>query len=358
MAEVPPLLTIAIRCLGGAAVLFAWIWWRGGIASKSRREWRTALIAGAFLFVGCHGLLAWAEQRVSSGEAALFMTGIPLWLVLLDALRTRQAPGGRVLCGLALGVAGVAILSLGGDAWSGTPADRAGLVLSALCWAVGSLVARHGARPGDVVEATAMQLAAGGVLVLLLSLGLGEPSGWNAAQVSPRAVLALGFLTLGGTVLGFGAYTWLLQVTTPAAAGSYAFVNPVIALGLAWMVGDGELSLRVVMAAAVVVSAIIAATAGLPARDPDAASPRAAASAAFLHPPENHGRAAARAAGAAARPGKPGWPIRFARSACGTARPARETPVRGREGNGAEPPGRAGAPTPPRSARPLPSPPP
>ena len=71
---------------------------------------------------------------------------------------------------------------------------------------------------------------------------MGELAGWSLAQVTPRAALALGFLIVGGTVLGFGAYTWLLQVTTPAAVGSYAFVNPVIALGLAWLVGDGELT--------------------------------------------------------------------------------------------------------------------
>ena len=85
VAEVPPLITIAIRCLGGAALLFAWLAWRGERLAGTRAQWRTALVAGAFLFLGCHALLAWAEQRVSSGEAALLMTAIPLWLVLLDA---------------------------------------------------------------------------------------------------------------------------------------------------------------------------------------------------------------------------------------------------------------------------------
>ena len=220
-------------------------------------QWRTAIVAGALLFLGCHGVLAWAEQRVSSGEAALFMTAIPLWLVSLDALRVRRLPSGKVLAGLALGVVGVGLLTVTGEAWSGSTADRIWLIVSALFWAIGSLVARHGARSASVVESTAMQLAAGGAVVLLASVGMGELSGWSMTEVTSRAALSLGFLVVGGTVLGFGAYTWLLQVTTPAAVGSYAFVNPVIALALAWLVGDGELTGPVVLAAAIVVGAVV-----------------------------------------------------------------------------------------------------
>jgi drug/metabolite transporter (DMT)-like permease len=179
VADVPPLLTIGVRCLGGAAVLFAWLYAGGQGTTRTAAQWRTALVAGGFLFLGCHGLLAWAEQRVSSGEAALFMTAIPLWLVLLDALRVRRAPTGRVLAGLGLGVLGVGLLTASGDAWSGSQADRLWLIVSALFWAIGSLVARHGARPVSVVESTAMQLAAGGAVVLVASGAVGELAGWR-----------------------------------------------------------------------------------------------------------------------------------------------------------------------------------
>jgi drug/metabolite transporter (DMT)-like permease len=107
VTDMPPLLTIGIRCLGAAGLLFAWVWLRRKGTIPTVAQWRTALIAGVFLFLGCRGILAWAEQRVSSGEAALFMTAIPLWLVVLDAVRLRQAPSGRVLAGLGLGVIGV-----------------------------------------------------------------------------------------------------------------------------------------------------------------------------------------------------------------------------------------------------------
>ena len=257
VADVPPLLTIAIRCAGGATLLYAWLFWRGGLERATRSQWLTSAAAGAFLFVGCHGVLAWAEQRVSSGQAALYMTAIPLWLVLLTSIRERRAPSGAVMAGLALGILGVALLVGGDGAWSGTVTDRLALIGSDLAWAIGSVIARDGARPASAAQATAMQLAAGGAAVLTLSLASGELSGWNLQQVTERGVLSLTFLIVAGTVLGFGAYTWLLRVSTPAAVGTYAFVNPVVALGLAWMVGDEPFAWRTVVAAITVLVAVL-----------------------------------------------------------------------------------------------------
>jgi drug/metabolite transporter (DMT)-like permease len=257
VAEVPPLLTIATRCVGGALVLYAWLVWRGGLERSTRKQWLTSAIAGAFLFVGCHGVLAWAEQRVSSGQAALFLTCIPLWLVLLTSLRERRAPSGTVIAGLLLGTAGVALLARGNGEWSGTLLDRLALIGSGLSWAVGSVIARDGARPASAAQSTAMQLAAGGVAVLALSLGTGELRGWSVAEVSGRGAISVAFLVTAGTVLGFGAYTWLLRVSTPAAVGTYAFVNPVVALALAWAVGDEPFSVRTVAAAVTVLGAVV-----------------------------------------------------------------------------------------------------
>jgi drug/metabolite transporter (DMT)-like permease len=309
VAEVPPLLTIAIRCVGGAALLSAWLGLRGGRPTGTAVQWLTALAAGSFLFLGCHALLAWAEQRVSSGEAALLMTAIPLWLVLLSAARERRMPPLRVLGGLGLGVVGVALLAGGGGAGAGSTADRLWLVASALFWAIGSLIARHGPRPASAVESTAMQLAAGGAVVLAASGLLGEAGRWAVGETSARALWSLGFLIVGGTALGFGAYTWLLRVTTPAAVGSYAFVNPVVALLLAWVVGDGELTGQVVAAAGIVVTAVALTWVttgeaperpgrrGLP-RPPAPAAPPAAVAGAGSRPARTRAPAAAPAAGA------------------------------------------------------------
>jgi drug/metabolite transporter (DMT)-like permease len=258
VAEVPPLLTIAIRCIGGAAILFAWLAWTGRLERSTAAAWRVAAAAGVLLFVGCHGVLAWAEQRVASGQAALFMTSIAFALVLFDSIRQRRPPSARVLAGLAMGTLGIVVLTSGtAGASSGTLVDRVALILSDFSWAAGSLLALHGARPASAAQSTAMQLAAGGAAVLLASVVSGELAGWNPFQVTPRAVAALVFLVLCGTVLAFAAYTWLLRVTTPAAVGTYAFVNPVIALGLAWAVGDEMMTGKTLIAAALVIGAVV-----------------------------------------------------------------------------------------------------
>jgi drug/metabolite transporter (DMT)-like permease len=257
VADVPPLLTIAVRCAGGAALLYLWLLWRGGLARSTRRQWLTSAAAGAFLFVGGHGVLAWAEQRVSSGQAALFMTSIPLWLVLLTSVRERRAPSRMVIAGLVLGTVGVALLARGDGIWSGSPVDRLALIGCGLAWAIGSVIARDGARPASAIQSTAMQLAAGGAVVLALSLSSGELAGWSVQQVTQRGALSLAFLVIAGTALGFGAYTWLLRVTTPAAVGTYAFVNPVLALALAWAVGDEPFSAQTVAAGVTVLGAIV-----------------------------------------------------------------------------------------------------
>jgi drug/metabolite transporter (DMT)-like permease len=257
VAEVPPLITIAIRCVGGALLFYAWLFYRGQLEPTTRKQWLVSALAGSFLFVGGHGALACAEQRVSSGQAALFMTCIPLWLVLLNSFRERRAPSRLVVTGLALGTLGVALLVRANAEWSGTLLDRLSLLGSGLSWAIGSLIARHGARSSSAAQSTAMQLAAGGAAVLGFSAVVGEVAGWNPAEITLRGGMSLLFLVIAGTVLGFGAYTWLLQVTTPAAVGTYAFVNPVVALGLALLVGDEEFSIRTLIAGACVLGAVL-----------------------------------------------------------------------------------------------------
>jgi drug/metabolite transporter (DMT)-like permease len=256
VADVPPLMTMVLRCAAGASLLFAWLASRGTLVRPSRGQWLTTGVAGVLLFLGCHGLLAWAEQRVTSGEAALFMTAIPLWLIAMESVLARRLPSSRVLLALSLGIAGVGVLTWG-EGWSGGLLDRGVLVVSAFFWAVGTVIVRRGGTPLPAAQSTAMQLGAGAAALLVASLAVGELRGWSPAEITPRALLSLAFLVVGGTVLGFGAYTWLIRVTSAAAASTYAFVNPVVALLLAWAVGDGELSARTAVAAALVVGAVV-----------------------------------------------------------------------------------------------------
>lgn len=254
---VPPLVTISLRCVLGAGILFAWLALRGRLQPVTRRQWGTAALAGALLFIGGHSVLAWAEQRMPSGRAALLLATIPLWLVVLEAVRTRRLPAGRVAAGLALGLAGVALLTGGGSAGAATLQDHLLLVGSALAWALGSLVARHGLATAPALQSTAMQLAAGGAFVVAGSMVTGQLAGWSPADVTALAAGSVAFLVIGGTVIAFAAYTWLLRVVSPQAAGTYGFVNPVIALGLAWAVGDEQASAATAAAAVLIVGAVV-----------------------------------------------------------------------------------------------------
>ena len=298
VAEIPPLFTIAIRCAGGAIVLLAWLGIRGKLVPVAASVWWRIAAAGTLLFLGCHGLLAWAEQRVTSGEAALFMAGIPLWLVTIDAVMARRLPSAGVVAGLVLGLLGMVVLASGD---TGTPGasggllERAGLLVSDFCWAAGSLVGRDRQARLPAAQTTALQLLAGSVVVLAASAAFGEVGSWAPVAVSGRAAGAMAFLILGGTVLGFGAYSWLLRVATPAAVGTYAFVNPVVALGLAALVGDGSITGRGLLAAILVVTGVAAiwagnrraakaAAAAPPTRRASGQGPRAGAGADGLRP--------------------------------------------------------------------------
>jgi drug/metabolite transporter (DMT)-like permease len=299
VADIPPLLVIALRCAGGGSVLLAWLVWRGRLVPVPRALWWRLAGSGALLFLGCHGLLAWAEQRVPSAEAALFMAAIPLWLVSLDALQVRRLPPAGVFAGLALGLLGVGVLASGDAATApdaggpGGGLERVGLLVSAFCWAAGSLAGRDRQGRLPAAQTMALQLMVGSVVVLAGSAAPGELDAWSAAAVSGRAAGAMAFLVLGGTVLGFGAYSWLLRATTPAAVGTYAFVNPVVALGLAALVGDGMISGRGLLAAALVVSGVVAIWAG---------SRRAATAAAAAPPRRRAAGRVPRADGGAAGP--------------------------------------------------------
>jgi drug/metabolite transporter (DMT)-like permease len=273
---VPPMLIIGIRCTGGALILFAWLAWRGELVRPTLAQWRTAALTGLLLFLGSHVSMAWAEQRVSSGQAALFGSSISLWMVLIESIRERTLPSLRSVGGIVLGFVGVGILAGGSALNSGTIIDRLLLLLAAFCWAAGSLVGRHGARPSVATQATAMQLATGAVWVLTASVLRGELTAFRLDQLTTRAVLSLVFLVVCGTVIAFGSFTWLLRVASPAAVSSYAFVNPVVALFLGVLVGDDVLSSRVLASAVLVIGAVALTIRGNPAtpgrRDPNRAN--------------------------------------------------------------------------------------
>jgi drug/metabolite transporter (DMT)-like permease len=215
------------------------------------------------LLLGGNGLVVWAEQRVPSGIAALVIGITPCFMVLLDWLR----PGGirptlRVVAGLALGLAGLVWL-VGPDAvMGGGRVDFGGavaLVLASLTWAVGSIYSRHAAMPSPFLSSGMQMLSASGAL-LLLGLAFGELAAFDGSVVSWKSVFGWIYLIVFGSIVGFSAYIWLLGVSTPARVSTYAYVNPVVAVFLGWLLADEPLTARTMVAAAVIVSGVVLIT--------------------------------------------------------------------------------------------------
>ena len=259
---IPPFAMMAGRCLLGGAILLGIAAVRErGIVWPTRREWGGALVLGAFLFVGCHGVLAYAEERVPSGIAALCLATIPLFVPLLAwALPGGAPPSRRRSVALAAGFAGVALLVASQGTSGGLhPADALLLLGSALSWAAGTVATRVVPVPRSPTVGAALPLLAGGVILTVIALASGELSGGSLDHVSGRSAGGLAYLVVLGTVVTFSAYVWLLRQVAPSRVATYAFVNPVVAVVLGWALAGESLTVGAVVASAVIVVAVAVA---------------------------------------------------------------------------------------------------
>jgi drug/metabolite transporter (DMT)-like permease len=256
----PPLLMAGVRFIVAGGILYAWARARG-VAAPQRLQWRSAAAIGAFMLLGGNGGVVWSETRVPSGLAAVLIASVALWMALLEWWRGEAGrPGGRVALGLGLGLAGVAFL-VGGRAADGArtvdPLGAGVLVLASLSWAWGSLVARRADLPSSRVLATGMEMLTGGALLLVAGVARGELAGFDVAAVSLRSVLAVAYLTVFGAIVAFSAYVYLLGATTPTRAATYAFVNPLVAVGIGWLLGGERIPPSGLAAAAVIVVGVL-----------------------------------------------------------------------------------------------------
>lgn len=245
----PPFLMAGGRCLVAGTVLLLWARLSGMPWPRSR-QWRGALLPGALFFAGGQGVLSFAERSVPSGLAALVIATVPIWMILLRTHRKR--PTGRTLAGVAFGLGGVAFLVFPAGGVSGvSPLFGGLLVMAALSWALASLIS-HARGESDLVT-TALHLLCGGVAACFVGVLRGEPAALAAAPLHGRSLLAFAYLTVFGSLIAFSAYSWLLRRFEPPTVGTYAFVNPVIAVLVGWAMGGEELSTAAIAAASGVV---------------------------------------------------------------------------------------------------------
>ena len=256
---IPPFIMGGARFLVSGALLYAWARYRGA-PKPTRLHWRNAVIAGAFLLLGGNGAVVWAEQYVPSGLTALLVSILPFWLVIIEWARPpRRRPSGLVLGGLVLGFIGIIVLigpgNIGGD--GDIPLLGAlVLILGSLSWAIGSFWSRDARLPESGLLTTGMEMLGGAVLLLIVGVLSGELARLDIHSVSKASTVGLLYLITFGSLIGFTSYIWLLDKVSPARLGTYAYVNPIVAVLLGWAIAGESLTVRTGVAAAIVICAV------------------------------------------------------------------------------------------------------
>jgi drug/metabolite transporter (DMT)-like permease len=261
--EVPPFLLAAMRFLVAGLILYGWTIARGE-RSPSGRQWASVSLLALLIFVLDYGLLFWAERRIPSGLAAVMMGTIPVFMALSEIifLRTQQLTV-RLAVALLIGLGGVAVLVSRSLDLAGAPIDRLGagaLIFAAMCWSVASAFARTLPLPPSKVMSSGAQMLVGGVFLALVSAALGEFRDFHPWAVSRGAWLSLLYLIVAGSIIAFTAYVWLIHHESPTKVGTYAYVNPVVAVLLGYFLGGEALGLRTILGTVFVLISVVVIT--------------------------------------------------------------------------------------------------
>jgi drug/metabolite transporter (DMT)-like permease len=241
------------------------VWMRAtGTAWPTRREWSSAILLGALIFVLDYGSLFWAERRVPSGLAAVMLATIPVFMTLSEiVLLKTQRLTGRLAIALLIGIAGVAVLVSRSLGFGEVPIDRPGavvLVIAAVTWSIAAALTRKLPLPASKVMSSGAQMLAGGILLTITATAFGEFRGFSPGAVSLHAWIALVYLIVAGSIIAFTAYVWLIHHESPTRVGTYAYVNPVVAVTLGYFFGGESVGPRTLAGTLLVLVSVVVIT--------------------------------------------------------------------------------------------------
>jgi drug/metabolite transporter (DMT)-like permease len=261
--EVPPLILAAMRFLVAGLVLYGWMIARSE-RSPSVREWASAFLLALLIFVFDYGLLFWAEKRVPSGIAAVILATIPVFMALAEIifLRTQKLTV-RLAFAMLIGIGGVGVLMSHSLNLGGAPIDRTGamaLIFAAVSWSIASVLSRKLKLPNSKVMSSGAQMLAGGLMLTVAAAAFGEFQNFHPSTVSFNAWFSLAYLIVAGSIIGFTAYVWLIHHESPTKVGTYAYVNPVVAVVVGYFLGGEPLGLRTIGGTLLVLVSVIVIT--------------------------------------------------------------------------------------------------
>jgi drug/metabolite transporter (DMT)-like permease len=255
---IPPLLMAGTRFLvaGGLLLLIARV--RLGRAER-RVTWahlRSAFIVGGLLLTGGNGLVSVAETRLASGLTALIVATVPAWMVVMNSVTTRTRPTRAVIVALVLGAAGVAVL-MGGPGGALDLGAAAIVLVASVLWAAGTIYARTAPLPRDLLLTTSLEMLAGGVLLLVIGLAVGELPDLDLAAVSLRSAVGLVWIIGAGAMVGFTAYIYANSKLSSETVGTYAYVNPIVAVALGALIDQEPVTANVLLGGAIIVCSVV-----------------------------------------------------------------------------------------------------
>lgn len=267
LETLPPFLMAGTRFAFAGGVLFLIGRLSRDYETPTLKHWKTAFIVGTFLLLGGNGGVVLAQQYISSSLAALLVATEPLWIVLLSWLWLRTGrPNWKVVAGLAVGFAGIWLLVSGQSSAEGAAGGYGQLIGTiaviggALSWGIGSIYGLKATTPRSSLLTAGMQMLAGSLSLLLVGIIRGEYSTFDPAAVSANSMFALGYLVIFGSLIGYTAYSWLLKNAQPAMVATYAYVNPVVAVILGWLIAGESMTAQMLIAAGIILMSVVLIT--------------------------------------------------------------------------------------------------
>jgi drug/metabolite transporter (DMT)-like permease len=261
--EVPPFLLAGMRFLVAGAVLYSWMRAKG-TPSPTRREWGGATLLAVLIFVFDYGLVFWAERRVPSGITAVMLATIPVFMTISEILIMKtQKLTARLAIALLIGIGGVAVLVSRTVSFGDAPVDPVGacaLIVAAVGWSIGSALTRKLPLPVEKVMSSGTQMLVGGALLALIAAAFGEFHGFELQAVSAKAWFALAYLIVAGSIVAYTAYVWLIHHESPTKVGTYAYVNPVVAVVIGYFLGGESVGERTIVGTLFVLVSVVVIT--------------------------------------------------------------------------------------------------